>query len=236
MTGTAKVETTATSSSSSSTGPSSRRTATGCWVRRSRPTTRCRRRSCARGAASIRSRAAPRCDRGSTGSRATSASTCCAAASGGQCRSTSRRPAGATAPSSERLPEDIWLGPIPDAQRHAPATDDPAEQAVVARVGAARVRRRAATPAAAAAGRAHPARSAEVEGERGRRAARHDGAVGQQRAAAGASDARRQRNVSATRGRARRRRDAETCSRAMSTRSSASTSTRWCRCCTKTRR
>ena len=41
---------------------------------------------------------------------------------------------------------------------------DPAEQAVAARVGSARVRRRAATPAASPAGGAHPARGAEVEG------------------------------------------------------------------------
>ena len=51
--------------------------------------------------------------------------------------------------------------------------DDPAEEAVAARVGAARVRRRAAAPAAPPARGADPARSLEVEGERGRRAARH---------------------------------------------------------------
>ena len=42
-----------------------------------------------------------------------------------------------------------------------------------ARVDPARVRRRAAAPAAAAAGRAHPARGPALEGRRGRRAARH---------------------------------------------------------------
>ena len=53
------------------------------------------------------------------------------------------------------------------------------------------VRRRAAAPAAAPARRADPARGAALAGDRGRRAARHDGRVGQQRAAAGPGDARR---------------------------------------------
>ena len=53
-----------------------------------------------------------------------------------------------------------------------------------ARVGPARVRRRAAAPPAAPARGADPARGAEVEGERGRGAARHHGGVGEQRAAA----------------------------------------------------
>ena len=74
------------------------------------------------------------------------------------------------------------------------------------RVGAARVRRRVAAPPAAPAGGADPARSVEVEGDRGRRAARHDGRVGEQRAAARAVDARRPQRHRGHRAATRRRR------------------------------
>ena len=52
--------------------------------RRSRPRTPCRRRSCARGAASTASRAGRRCARGSTASPRTSASTCSTGGSAGR--------------------------------------------------------------------------------------------------------------------------------------------------------
>ena len=104
----------------------------------------------------------------------------------------------------------------------------PAEAAGDARVGAARVRRRAAAPPGAPARGADPARGVEVEGDRGRGAARHDGRVGQQRAAAGA---RRRSPTATSRAGARRSRSttrSRSCSRATSTRSSASTSSRSC--------
>ena len=63
----------------------------------------------------------------------------------------------------------------------------------VARDDPARVRRRAAAPAAAPARGADPLRGAALEGRRGRRAARHERRVGQQRAAARAGDARDER-------------------------------------------
>ena len=59
-----------------------------------------------------------------------------------------------------------------------------------ARVDPPRLRRRAAAPARASAFSAHPLRGAAVEGDRGRRAARHERRVGQQRAAAGTGDPR----------------------------------------------
>ena len=62
-----------------------------------------------------------------------------------------------------------------------------------ARDDPARVRRGAAAPAAAPARGADPVRGASLEGERGRRAARHERRVGQQRAPARAGDARRER-------------------------------------------
>ena len=57
----------------------------------------------------------------------------------------------------------------------------------------ARVRRGASAPAAAPARGADPVRGASLEGERGRRAARDERSVGQQRAPACAGDARRER-------------------------------------------
>ena len=60
----------------------------------------------------------------------------------------------------------------------------PGRAAGRAGVDPAGVRRRAAAPAAAPAGGAHPARGAALEGRRGRRAARHHGRLGEQRAAA----------------------------------------------------
>ena len=146
---------------------------------------------------------------------------------GGRARRRSRRPA------DGREHRGSARSPIAASCR---AAGDPAEEAVDPRVGAARVRRRAAAPPAAPARGADPARGVEVEGERGRRAARHDGRVGQQRAAAGAGDARRPQRHRGRRAAADRRRRSRSCSRVTSTRSNGSTSSRSWRCCTRTRR
>ena len=115
--------------------------------------------------------------------------------------------------------------PIADEPRRARRTAIPAEVGCRAGDDPARVRRRAPAPAGPPARRADPARGAALEGGRGGRAARHQRAVGQQRAAAGARDARA--DVDADEQAAdRRRRRARSCSPAMSTRSSATTSTR----------
>ena len=70
------------------------------------------------------------------------------------------------------LPEVTWIEPVPDTA--VGGDGDPADVAAVARDDPARVRRRAAAPAAAPARRADPVRGAAVEGDRGRRAARHE--------------------------------------------------------------
>ena len=94
--------------------------------------------------------------------------------------------------AGRRLPETVWLQPMPDARvLHRDA--DPAELAVRARVDPARVRGRAAAPAAPPAGRADPARGAALAGGRGGRAARDERRLGEQRAAAGPGHAGRQR-------------------------------------------
>ena len=74
-----------------------------------------------------------------------------------------------------------------------PRGADPAEVARGARDDPARVRRRAAAPAAAPARGADPVRGAALEGDRGRGAARDERRVGQQRPPARAGDARRER-------------------------------------------
>src|SRR3954465_13059403 len=103
------------------------------------------------------------------------------------------------------LPEVTWLEPIPD--RLIAAEGDPADVAagrqttrppVARRRGGqrddpARVRRCAPAPAAAPARGAHPLRGPALEGDRGRGAARDEHGVGQQRAPAGARDARGER-------------------------------------------
>ena len=89
--------------------------------------------------------------------------------------------------------ENMWIGPIPD-RRVVSDADDPAEQAEVREsVRLAFVAALQHLPAAPTRG-ADPARSVEVEGDRGRGAARHHGRVGEQRAATGA----RRRSPSAT--------------------------------------
>ena len=77
--------------------------------------------------------------------------------------------------------EATWIQPIPDSGgRRRVERDD-----------AAGARRGAPAPAPEAARRAHPVRGAALEGERGRRAARHERGIGEQRAPAGPGDARR---------------------------------------------
>ena len=102
-----------------------------------------------------------------------------------------RRTAARGRPGSSRSPTASVL----------PADADPAERGRGPESDPAGVRRRAAAPAAAAAGGAHPARGAALAGRRGRRAARHHGGVGEQRAAAGAGDARPSRDPGQRRGR-----------------------------------
>ena len=181
-----------------------RATATACSARASRPRTRCRRRWCARGGTSTASRAGRRCGRGSTASPPTSASTCCRAHSAGRGRWTSGRRRRPTPRCHAGLPESTWVQPVPDA-RMLPEDGDPAELADVPRDDPARLRRRAAAPAAQAAGRADPARGAALAGDRGGRAARHERRVGEQRAAAGPGHARRRRRRRARAAAGRRR-------------------------------
>ena len=167
------------------TAGSSPATATGCSARASRPRTPCRRRWCGPGRASTASRAARRCGRGSTASPPTCASTCCGARSAGPGRWTSGRRRRPTRCCRAGLPEST-LGP---AGRPTPGCcPTTATRPSWPRRGETdppRLRRRAAAPAARAAGGADPARGAALAGHRGGRAARHERRVGQQRAAAG---------------------------------------------------
>src|SRR3954465_10314267 len=105
---------------------------------------------------------------------------------------------------AQRRPGTAWVEPVLDRQVIAEDAD-PAERAVARESIRLGFGPRAPAPAAAAARRPDPARGAAVEGRRGRRAARHDGRVGQQRAAAGARDARRQRRDAGAAGAGRRR-------------------------------
>jgi DNA-directed RNA polymerase specialized sigma24 family protein len=95
----------------------------------------------------------------------------------------------ADAPSAPALPETAWVQPIADA-RVLPAGRRPGRARAAARDAAPGVRRGAPAPAAAPARGPDPARGAALEGDGGRRAARHLGGVGQQRAAARPRDAR----------------------------------------------
>ena len=97
------------------------------------------------------------------------------------------------------LPEVTWIQPMPDGSPRARRR--PGRRRGRARNDQARIRRRAPAPAAAAAGGADPLRGAALEGDGGRRAARDERRLGQQRAAARARDARR-RATSAARRRA----------------------------------
>ena len=118
------------------------------------------------------------------------------------------------------LPEVTWIQPMPDGSSCRRATrprwpsprDDPA-----------RVRRRAAAPAAAPARGADPLRGAALEGDRGRRAARDERRLGQQRAPARAGDARGERRRRRPTTRAPLDEANASCSPATSRRSSATT-------------
>ena len=136
-----------------------------------------------------RSRAVRASARGCTGSRRTSASTCSERRQR-RARPVDMSPArSADNPLPDALPENVWIEPVPDA-RVVPERRRPGRGRDRPRVGPPRVRRRAPEPAAATAGRADPARGAALACRRGRRAARHDRRVGEQRAPAGARHAR----------------------------------------------
>ena len=90
------------------------------------------------------------------------------------------------------LPESAWVQPIPDG-RVLPEDGDPAEVAAARESVRLAFVDRAAAPPGPPAGRADPARGAALAGDRGGRAARHHGGVGQQRPPAGPGDAGRAR-------------------------------------------
>ena len=126
-------------------------------------------------------------------------------------------------------------GPMPDS-RVLPDGGDPAERGRRTRVDPAGVRRRAAAPAAAAAGRADPARGAGLGGARRwpncstRSVAGVNSALQRARATLAAADAaRRRRTIRWTTGSRR-------CSARYVKAFEATTSRRWRRCCTRTRR
>ena len=160
----------------SGTGASCTSTATGCSPRSTRPRTRCRRRSCGRGAAGTASTAAPLSGRGSTASPPTSASTCSAGRSrqarrvalrSPRCRGSSPTPTGCST---------RWRRPSEEPD--AVAVDrETIELAFLAALQVLPPRQRAALIAARRARAGRPAETARAAGdERGR---------GQQRAAAG---------------------------------------------------
>ena len=133
------------------------------------------------------SRAGPRCARGSTASPRTSASTC----SSGRERRARPMDLGPAREPVGREPEHAAGDHLDRADpRRLVVAEATRRRRRVARDDPARVRRRAAAPAAAPARRADPLRGPALEGERGRRAARDERRVGQQRAAARARDAR----------------------------------------------
>ena len=136
---------------------------------------------------STASKAARRCARGSTGSRPTSASTC----SSGRERRARPMDLGPAREPVDRQPQRAARGRRGSSRsRRSCALDgDPADVASP-RDDPARVRRGAAAPAAAAARGADPLRGAALAGNRGRRAARDERRLGQQRAAARARHAR----------------------------------------------
>ncbi len=137
-----------------------------------------------RGGATTASRAVLRCGRGCTASPPTSASTCSTAASGAPARWTCGPHRPPTRPSANARPEATWVAPGPGRPGARRPTAIPAELAVA---------RETIRLAFVAALQHLPARQravlilrevAAVAGDRGRRAARHDRRVGQQRAAA----------------------------------------------------
>ena len=219
---------------SSPTAASSTRTATGCSARSTTPRTRSRRRCCAPGAGW------PRFE-GRSSLRSwlyrIATNTCLDAIE--------RRPkrvlpidyGPAADPHDgpgEPLVESVWVEPYPDEQLGLEDGLAGARGALrAARGGRARVHRRAPAPAGQPARRADPARGARLLGQGGRRDARHDHRVGEQRAAARAQDGRRAAARAEPAGRRCARSATTGCarsSRATSTRGSAATSTRSSRC------
>ena len=177
------------------------------------------------------------CAAGCTASPPTSAWTCSAAgaphAADGHRRPRATRRAARRHPARGHVDR---AGARPPGRRRTTAI--PPSVAESPRVGQARVRRRAPAPAAAPARGAHPLRGPQVEGQRGRRAARDQRRVGQQRAPARAGDARRAaRSLDVGAGaELARRRGPRAALAATSRRSSATTSRRSRRSSTRTRR
>ena len=144
---------------------------------------------------------------------------------------------GPSARARRREPEHAARGDLDRAgagERHH-RRGRPRRRGRVARDDPARVRGRAAAPAAAPARGADPVRGAALEGQRGRRAARHERRVGEQRPPARAGDARCRRARSGRRQRPRWTRPTASCSPATSRRSSATTWRRSPRSSTRTR-
>ena len=159
-------------------GERSTHTAIGCSVRCRTRRTRCRRRCSPCGAASPHSRAVARCARGCIASPPTPAS------GWAQHRphrwlSSDRTPAWSDVHDLGEFVENdpTWVEPYP-----GPTGDDPADRYQRRENVGARLRRRAAAVAGQPTRRARPARRAAVLGDRGRRGARHDRGVGEQRA------------------------------------------------------
>ena len=129
-------------------------------------------------------------------------------------------------PAREPVEANLRHAARGDVDRADPGRRSRPTVAAVARDDPARVRRRAAAPAAAPARGADPLRGAALEGDRGRRAARHERRVGEQRAPARARDARGERPRADRSDAGRSTRPTARCSRATSRRSSATTWTR----------
>ena len=98
----------------------------------------------------------------------------------------------ADAPLAAPLPEVTWLEPMPDGRVRRRRR--PGRAGRRARIDPPRVRRRAAAPPGPPACRPDPARGPALAGQRGGRAARHDGGVREQRAATGAGHPGEQRH------------------------------------------
>ena len=178
-----------------------------------------------------------RCGPGSTGSPPTSAWTSSPAASAGRCPiDLSEDSVAAGRALAGRRAARRRLGRAGARPAGAAGGRRPGRARRAEGVGPAGVRGRPAVPAAAAAGGADPARGAPLEGRRGRRAARDLGRLGEQRAAAGPGHARRRSRPPTSRPRRWSPTTRPRCSTATSTRSPATTSRPWSRCCTRTRR